>query len=250
MISLFFAAALAGFQGQLIVTEEAGLSMKPDHADIVFAVVTKQKDPGPTLAENNASMEKALARLKELGIEEKCIKTSGFTFGRFHDRDAMVYMATNTVYVTVHKTPDVGKILDELVKSGVTDIQSVSFGISESRYKKEDLEKAAVQKAMAKAERLAGYANMRLGSLKGLQVGRSKSENMYSDLAAAMPSRGVPVEAGDASVNVSVTLTYDLISLAAIENFPGLKVRRMQVDQRQENQPNIPRTHSPGVKNP
>jgi uncharacterized protein YggE len=223
MNSLLFVTTLIVAQnGQMTVTGEASVNLVPDYAMLQFAVTTGGLDPNETLTKNNAAMKNAVAAIKAAGVEDKCVQTSGFSLGRTPaysaysgppGEKASPFVASNHIHVTVHKLPDLGRIMSAIVAAGVNDIGRVSLGVSTSRYDRDDLERKAVEAAMAKAAKQASYAKMRLGAIKELQVGRSVGYTYRSSGPMTATADPVPIESGENKIAAVASITYELIPM-------------------------------------
>jgi uncharacterized protein YggE len=241
-MSAFVLVAFFGFAGgDISVTGEASVSLPPDHASFNFSVVTKHAEASTALTKNSETTSAVVAALAGLGIESKCIQTAMFnlqyTAGNRNPgidesrREPPGYIVSNSMNVIVHKIADLGKILDQVVRAGANDVQDIRFGISPTRYNRDDLERQAVQNAMDKARKLAVYADVSLGALKSLQVGVSSYRpKAYAMNELAPASADVPIQQGESKITVTVGMVYES-GPSGGERIKQPSVKRGQVDE-------------------
>lgn len=196
----------------------------PDLATIGAGVVTNAPTATEAMRQNAAEMTKVIARLKALGIAEKDIQTSGINLGAQYDyTDAgpvfRSYQAGNRVSVILRKIDDTGRVLDALVESGANDLSGPAFSIENDTAAKEQARSRAVARGEAQAK---AYAKM-LGyeGVKVLAVSETVS-NSFPIFEAKMVAEMVadaaattPVQPGQISTGVNVTITYELVGKAA-----------------------------------
>lgn len=211
--------------GQMTVAGEAKLAMKPDFASFQFEVLSRQNEASEALTGNNKAVGSAMALLEKLGVEKHCITTAGFSLEQVWEPKSKEeqtpvlrgYLVRNTVFVTVKQLDNLGKIMDGLVRGGVTNVQGLRMGVSEERVDMDDLKEKAVRQAVARAERMAKAAGVRLGVLRSISFSGGRAMPAYAARASmtlqdAAPGE-VPVSAGETKSSVVVNLTYDLVPM-------------------------------------
>lgn len=191
----------------------------PDTASIVIGVDTQ----GATAAEAlHANAEKAaamIAALKRGGIDARDVQTSGlnlnpqYVYAQNQPPKLTGYQATNQVTVTVKDLARLGAVVDAVVDAGATNVSQITFGLSNPTSAENTARFAAVKDMQDKAAIYAtatGYHIVRLVSLTegGGYVPQPRPLMNYRVAAAAAPA--TPVEAGEMTVRIDVTATFEL----------------------------------------
>ena len=165
----------------------------------------------------NSKMTKISKSLKELGISEKDIKTTGYNYSPDYQNKGK-FTAYASVQVVIRDLDVVSPALDLVGTLGLNNISGPSFGLSDTLLEKttKEARTEAIGKAKSKAEELAGLAGMRLGRIVNVTEGSVGRPMMYAQSAVMMdkavaPNTPTPVEPGTNEVQVSVTLSYETL---------------------------------------
>ena len=117
------------------------------------------------MAENNRKTESLVAALKKAGIAENDLRTTNFSIwsNPQYGPDGQptgqtIYAVDNTVYVTVRDLAKLGDILDQAVRAGANNINSIQFDVADKTQALTEARKAAVEAARKQAEELAAAA--------------------------------------------------------------------------------------------
>ncbi|MCO6185527.1 SIMPL domain-containing protein [Rhizobium sp. L1K21] len=207
--------------GQITVSGHGEISAKPDMAVVQFGVQKVEATARAALDANNEAMTKVIALLKEAGVEEKNIQTSGFSISPQMDyrSDSSTpgkitgYQVRNSVTVKVTDLASIGKLLDSAVDAGLNEGGQIAFTNQDMRKLTRQAETRAVKDALEKAKLLAEAAGVKPGKIisinesGGAMPYAPKMERMAFDAA---PS-AVPVESGENTyeANVNVTIAID-----------------------------------------
>lgn len=208
-----------------VLSGEGKASAVPDLAVINSGVVSEGTSAREALDANTAAMAKLIAAIKEAGIEDKDVATSGFTVqpryiysqrndGTQEPPRISGYEVRNTVTVKVRDLAKLGGILDKAVTEGSNQVDSLSFDIADKKTLYEDARKAALADARAKAELYATAAGVKLGRLRELSEQTSGGfppprPMMRMEMKAA-PQADVPVERGEQEIAVNITATWEI----------------------------------------
>lgn len=211
------AADPAAVQRTIVVNGEGEASAAPDMAIVSIGVQTEALTAADALRQNSANMAATIDKLKKLGIAERDIQTSGLSVNpRYNYQDnrspkVIGFTASNNVTVRLRKLDNAGSVIDEAVQSGANTLGGISFSFSDPKPLLEAARKDAVADAKAKAAVLTQAAGVRLGRLVNIQEGYASAPQpkMYSARMEASDV-SVPLQAGESSVNVSVSLTYEI----------------------------------------
>ena len=207
------AAETVTVSGQSIVYET------PDKAEVRFGVTTQDADAGKAQQKNTEAVDKVLASLKKLGIDEKSIRTTGYNMYQQYDYDKNQpngYNVTTSLTVKDLEIDQAGKVLTEAVAAGANEMYGISYSCStyDSAYEKALTQ--AVEAAKKKAGVLAAAAGKTLGDVQSLTEGYQDTSARYSKTtamaeAAAMDSdASYNVMPGESEITATVTVSWYL----------------------------------------
>ena len=156
--------------------------------------------------------------LKEEGIDPKDIHTANFSVGPIYEQKAegkppvvTGYRVTNQVRITLHDTGKLGAVLDRVVSLGANQIDSIEFGVEEPEALKDEARKLALKNVTDNAKLYAEAAGVGLGQILTISEEESSYQPRYAPAARVMEmAKDVPIEAGTASVEVRVRVTWEL----------------------------------------
>ncbi len=193
--------------------------MTPDVAYIYIGVHSQAENVGDAMSQNSAQAAAVADAIKAFGVEAKDIQTSAFNvypqqqYSPEGQITGTLYMVDNTVYVTVRKLGDLGKILDATVSSGANTINGISFDVLDKEAALKEARLMAIEKAKAQAGELASAAGVTLGNLQSLNVYTSGNPvPMYEGKGGmAMAASGeAPISAGQLTLTVEANLIYEI----------------------------------------
>lgn len=201
------------------------VSAAPDMAVITSGVVSDADTAAEALAANTEAMTTVIARIKEAGIEDRDIQTSGFSVqpryrqiksASYEDYRSEVvgYRVSNNVGVRVRDLAKLGGLIDVMVRDGANQIGGVTFIVSEEGKLKDSARKEAMADAIRKAEIYAEAAGVKLGrvlSVNEQDFGGPRPMMMMARSEAKMDAAPAPMEAGESSLEVRVNVTWELV---------------------------------------
>lgn len=198
------------------VTGEGAVDLPPDMATIRMGVVTQARTAADALTANSAAMAEVLALLREAGIGERDLQTSGLSLmpqrddrtGTAEPR-AVRFVARNGVVVRVRDLAALGPVLDRVVQGGANTFDGLDFGLADPAAALAEARRKAVADARLKAETYAGAAGLTLGPVLLIADQSGFVQPMEMRMAASAMD-GVPIAAGEVSVRASVTMTWTL----------------------------------------
>lgn len=151
----------------ITVTSRETVKVVPDMAELVFGVTSQNADAALCQQDNQDKTEQLVAMLKEQGLGENSIQTSGFDMSPRYDwqSDGQITGYEASTQVTVSDVPldQVGTIMTKAVESGANQIQSVSYLSSTYDESYQEALKLAVEQAQEKAQALADASGCTLG---------------------------------------------------------------------------------------
>lgn len=183
------------------VTGTAQSKVAPDQAIIRLAVTTKSVLAKNAEEENSRIMNTIMKALQEQSLNEKDIVTEYYTIypeyeyqpqtGRSTQRG---YMAHHTVKVTIKDISKAGEIMDSAVNAGATNIDSVTFTLSEEKEKelRENLISEAASKARERAKSLVEALGARVGRVVSVSEASYTPPIFYARDMVAAKAEGAP----------------------------------------------------------
>lgn len=205
----------------------------PDVAQFSFSVLTEGgKNIGALQQENTQKINRAIALLKNVGVDDKDIKTASYNLQPRYQYfscpisknstakpcpppEIVGYAISQTVSVKIRDFEKIGEILSGIVQSGVNSVSQLSFTIDDPDSLENEARNEAIIKAIAKAESMAEAGGFKLGRLLSISEGgfypryafeKVSSLGLSMDDGAEQPQ----IEPGSQEVSVNVTLTYEI----------------------------------------
>jgi|Deesub1362A_J573_1020465.scaffolds.fasta_scaffold00057_84 hypothetical protein len=198
------------------------LKATPDIAVISFGVITQDEDPNKALKANSEKMNEVISALERLGITDENITTSQVALYPEYEEDKIRegemrrivgYKAVNTVKVTVSSGDDIGRIIDEAVRSGANEVRGLYFKLSEikSAIVYREALKIAVSEAKEKAEIIADSMGIKLaGPLKVSESGPIMPARSKALAVEELVGTSTPVSPGELEVSASVYVEFEI----------------------------------------
>lgn len=198
------------------------ISMSPDEAIVYLGVQTQSTDAVTAQQENARKMESIIQALKDAGISEDDMETSGYSIDPMRNYETPEptitgYTVSNRLKVTVKDIDDVGDLIDIAVDAGVNEVQSVSFTLSEEKQQdaREQALENAVKAARSDADTLASALDVAIvGPLEVTTSGGSITTpypapyEAVEKMAYAVSDARTPIQPGDVSVTAYVQVIY------------------------------------------
>ncbi|MDQ2632589.1 MAG: SIMPL domain-containing protein [Pseudomonadota bacterium] len=211
----------APIQPRIVVTGEGEAAVAPDMALLTLSVMREAKTAREALDANNAAMVEVIDAIKMFGIADRDLQTAGLQIMPRYDytnkpdgtqqADLVAYQVTNTLSVRVRDLVKTGEILDKAVSLGVNQGGNIVFTNDDPSATITEARKQAVAEATAKAKTLAEAAGVELGRILeisdqsfGMQPMPIQAKSFERAMAA------VPIEAGENSYRVQVSMTFEL----------------------------------------
>jgi uncharacterized protein len=197
--------------------------LAPDIAYIYVGVHTENPAAAEAVAENTANTEKLIQAIRDFGIDEEDIRTTNFSIypmDRFDPSTGQpsgekVYAVDNTVYVTIRDLTKLGDLLDTTVQAGANNINSVQFDVADKAEALKEARAKAVKDAESQAQALAQAAGLSLGEIQSISFFDAQPYPLFEGkggggMAAADSAASVPIQPGQLTFTVSVSVTYAL----------------------------------------
>lgn len=202
---------------QITVVGSGEARVAPDMATVQIGVETTAPTTQEALAQNTAQAQAIIDQVRQLGVAERDVQTSGFNIYPTYDnegRQVTGYTVSNMVSVTIRDLAQAGALLDQVVQAGANRVYGVGFGVSDQAAVMAQARAAAMADAKARADQLAGAGSASVGQVLVIteNVGAAPPVPvMMADARAEMAAGApVPVQAGEQAFTVQVQVTYEL----------------------------------------
>ena len=208
-------------QGPVVeLTVNESVEAAPDIATVSAGVTTQAKTAVEAMRANAQAMTSVVARIKQLGVAEGDIQTSGISLGAMYDYNQQTqrqvfrgYQASNRVSVKLRDIQRTGEVLDALVAAGATDLGGPDWSIDDDTGARAQARSAAVERARAQAleyARLTGYSGLRLLEINETMMPARPMPMMRQMAVAEAADASTPVQPGMVEASVMVTVKYEM----------------------------------------
>lgn len=234
LISIYVAVTILFDQTREVTTANlyrvegmAEREVTPDVINLTIGSQVRGKDIVKIQSDANDKINTAVDAIEALGIPKENIKTSSYNVNPVYDyEDNTIKEYSVNIEVRV-KIEDVtlednlaGDVIAVSATSGLNEVRSLSYDISNREDILEDMKLEAVEDAKAKKDRLADAAGLRLGDLKSIEdgynypyyydtAGYAREESLAVDAVESAPS--VNISPGESELTVTVTLVYEIL---------------------------------------
>lgn len=235
ILTLFIASA--GLASQAVVSQEskgsisvntsANTEVVPDVAEISFAVKTSDlKSMQKATIENKEISDRVFAQLKSM-IDVKngdYIKTSDFSAQPLYSYSNSKkifekFEVSNRVVVHTKAIDKVGLMIDKAIAEGATNVDNLSFSVSNYEAQCNDLMGIATKKAKTRAEVVAQALGTKLIGISSISTSCNTNnynpprfymaKNMIADVATeSVDGSGTSISNGVVKVSVNVNASF------------------------------------------
>ncbi len=205
----------------LTVTGEGEAAMAPDMAILTLSVTRQAKTARAALDADSAAMAAVIDAMKTGGVAARDLQTSGLSIQPqiVYPKDdkgdqqphIVGYQVSNTLTVRVRELDKLGTLIDQSVTLGVNQGGDIVFTNDDPTAALTEARKKAVADAIARARTLTEAAGIKLGDIT--EITEQSTGGAPEPFAAKMRAApgAVPVETGENSYSVSVTITFGLV---------------------------------------
>jgi uncharacterized protein YggE len=198
----------------ITVGSTASVEAQPDEAVIDLGVRSESAESVAAFAQNAKAMQMVLDAVGAAGVAEKDVQTTNVSLEqRVTDRgepsEQRVFVASNSIRVTIRDLTSVGRVIDAAVRAGVDSVNDIRFQVADPEAVRSDALTRAVTGARAKADALARAAGADVIRVVTIDE-RSYRPPVYRAaipapaLAVDVATPVVPPESLDVMVTISV----------------------------------------------
>lgn len=212
----------------LTLSAEGRSTRVPDMGIFTAGVTGSGKTAGEALAANSAQMNRVIQALKRAGIADRDIQTSNLSLNPVYADMSrqpvdpleqqvpriIGYQVSNQVTVRQRDLAAFGKVIDTLVSAGANQVNGPSFQMDDPDAALDEARAEAMKKARERASLYARAAGLKVLRVLSISEGGGyvpQPPVLYARAAMAdMAAAPTPVSAGEVSMNVSVTVLFEL----------------------------------------
>jgi uncharacterized protein len=213
----------------------------PDIAEVSFTITAEAKDAAGARKLVDDKMKAIHAFLKESGVEDNTIKTTGYNLNpKYEWKQTRTYVpcmspygcppvegkqvltgyeVTQSVDVRIKKIDNAGLVLGGLTDKGASYVSGLTFGVDDEDGTKEKAREEAITNAKATAAKLASELGVRLVRITSFNEGVNypvynygragmEMKAMSADMAMAPEAANIPM--GENKFTSNVTITYEV----------------------------------------
>jgi uncharacterized protein YggE len=204
---------------------EAKIVTEPDQAEVRLGIAVNESTVKVAQDRANGIINAINAKMGELGIDKKNIKTENYSLYPNYDyqpgsnQRITGYAVNANLVITIQDFTTLNQAIDAATSVGANQIGGISFSLSDDK-KKEIEEKArteAIADAKDRAENLASIAGMRLGKIVNITEQPQPNDQYPVPMMAKAEGMGggggapTNVEPGSTTYTYNVVLSYETL---------------------------------------
>ena len=216
-----FKALPQNYPQQISVTGEGKAYSKPDIAMINLGMHSEALKSQDAVDKNNTIMNNVINSVKDLGIEEKDIKTTSYNLSPLYiytekGRTFKGYSLDQQLQVKIRNFEKVSDVLDKASSLGANTIGDLQFTVDNPETAKSEARAKAIENAKEKAVSIFTQSGLQMGNLINVYEGGFGG----CGLGCAQPTYGLggamdkiasvapEIQPGQTEISTTVTLTY------------------------------------------
>lgn len=214
------------------VSGEGKIAAIPDVAQFSFSVITEGgKDIAAIQQENTRDTNRAIALLKDNGVEGKDIKTASYNLQPRYQyfscpvnknstakpcppAEIVGYSISQIVSVKIRNFEKTSEILSGIVQSGVNSVSELSFMVDDKTEIENQARQEAIADAVKKAKSIAQAGNFNLGKILSISENSSpifyRSAKSFGMSASEDAIISPNIEPGSQEITINIALTYEI----------------------------------------
>lgn len=205
-------------QYQMSVRGRGEISVKPDQAKLMVGIVSENQNIEAAQQENAVTSNRVIQALRQLGIDERSIKTSHYSIQPLYDyvggkSTFRTYQVDHQMEVIVKDIARVGLIFQIATNNGANRGGNIQFYTSNpDLFYRQALSKA-IRNAREKAEEIARTIGAELNGLplritENQETAASPFSYHTLKLTAASGQEAPPIQQGESTIAADVTVIY------------------------------------------
>lgn len=216
-----FKALPQNYPQQISVTGEGKAYSKPDIAMINLGMHSEALKSQDAVDKNNTIMNNVINSVKDLGIEEKDIKTTSYNLSPLYiytekGRTFKGYSLDQQLQVKIRNFEKVSDVLDKASSLGANTIGDLQFTVDNPETAKSEARAKAIENAKEKAVSIFTQSGLQMGNLinvyeggfGGCGLGCAKPTYGLGGAMDKIASVAPEIQPGQTEISTTVTLTY------------------------------------------
>ena len=219
-------------QNSITVSGTGKVYTRPDLALVNFSVLTEDKTVAGAMAENTKKMNAVIGAIKNMGVDEKDLKTTNFyIYPRYEwtsqavclsfpcppsDRKRVLtgYEVSQTIEVKIRDMVKIGDIIQSATDLGANQLSDLQFTVDKIEELQSEARKEAVENAKTKADDLARQLGVKLVRIISFQEGGAspmpKAYMMEAQALGVGGGEAPQIETGENTIEANVSITYEI----------------------------------------
>lgn len=187
----------------------------PDEGTLSLGVSATRSSVRDAVSQATTDMNRLLGALHSQGVQDKDIQTSWLSIYQQTNccpQTVNGYTSSNQLTVTVHHLASATAIIEASIDAVGNDLQlnGINLDVADTTPMMKSARSSAISDANARAQDWARLAGHHVGGLIDLsEVVATQSQPIAGGKGGG---GGVPIEAGQTSVTITVTATYELLA--------------------------------------
>ena len=193
------------------------ITLTPDLATVSVGIQSQAPTAAAAQSQASAAMTKIIAAVKKAGIAETDMTSQwvslqpqyAYSSGGTTPPRVTGYQANQSLSIKVRQIESTGPVIDAAVAAGATQVNGISFSVSDPTAATAQARSAAMADAKKRATALAQAAGVSLGSVIAITEVSAPAPVPYmaGDLRATADA-ATPIQVGTTDLEVDVTATF------------------------------------------
>jgi len=203
-------------------TGEGIVYTTPDTVSATLGISTNAETVVKAQTVANQTINDIKAGLKQLGVDEKDIKTTNYNIYPNYDYSARTpnitgYNVNISLKVVSEDLSKINDIVDTATRLGANEVRNISFEVKDRQAAIDEATKIAIKDAKEKAQKIARESGISLGKLINVYVSETPNyvnKGLFYDMASSAGTGGgggTEIEPGQTEITVIATLSYETL---------------------------------------
>ena len=217
LISTSVGASAATTVTHITVSGEGTVALVPDQATIRASVITNSDSAENAVSQNNTIYAHLVDAAVATGVTRDDVTLAYYNInyvppprpapGEVAPTGQFGYVVSRSFDVKVRSVGKAGTVVDALTKAGITNVESVSFGVTDPSRARASATSKAMADARAKADEIARAAGLRVIGIDQISYGGAIRPPVPMMRTMAVGAASAPTVFDSGNVNVTADLT-------------------------------------------
>lgn len=209
--------ANAEFRHTIAVSATSTIYVEPDLAIITFSVVTEAQTVSKAMDANVKRMNAVINCLKQLGVEDKDLKTTNFNISLRYEQDNAMqkrvlvgYQMYQSLTVKIRNFQKLADIIQGALDAGANQISNLVFMVEDPEEIQKQARTQAIEKARVRAQELADKLGIQLGKVVGFHEDFSALRPFNARAGMGVAAASPQIESGENEIAITITIIYEI----------------------------------------